>query len=205
MIGIVVIAGSAGGLRPLQRIVAALPLPCTAAVFVVMHIGPHSSFLSHLLSYSGQLAASFAEVTPIEVGHIYVAPPDRHMHLAASRIRLSQGPKIHHARPAADPLFVSAAEAYGKQVLGIVLSGGDGDGAAYHGWVITPTARGCHVLNEETQQGSFFLDMVGRKNPGLLHRYHQDWVETLARAAEEDHHVGGIIIPAPPPVGLDTE
>ena len=41
----------------------------------------------------------------------------------------------------------------------------DGDetgSSAYHGWVITPTADGCHVLTEETQQGSWFLEELGR-------------------------------------------
>src|ERR1700678_1643797 len=56
--------------------------------------------------------------------------------------------------------------------------------SAYHGWVISPTETGCHVLSEETQQGSFFLEELGRKNPGALYRYHQEWVESLARAAE---------------------
>ena len=56
---------------------------------------------------------------------------------------------------------------------------------AYHGWVITPTEEGCHLLTEETQQGEFFLRELGHKNPGALYRYHQEWVERLARAAEE--------------------
>lgn len=66
----------------------------------------------------------------------------------------------------------------------------DGDvtgSAAYHGWVITPTAGGCHVLTKETQQGPFFVEMIGQKDPGLLYRYHHEWVETRARAAEEAH------------------
>jgi hypothetical protein len=65
----------------------------------------------------------------------------------------------------------------------------DGDetgSSAYHGWVITPTENGCHVLSEETQQGPFFLEELGRKNPGALYRYHQEWVESLARAAEAE-------------------
>lgn len=65
----------------------------------------------------------------------------------------------------------------------------DGDetgSSAYHGWVITPTESGCHVLSEETQQGPFFLEALGRKHPGGLYRYHQEWVEALARAAEEN-------------------
>ncbi|WP_406149663.1 SRPBCC domain-containing protein [Streptomyces sp. NBC_01012] len=64
---------------------------------------------------------------------------------------------------------------------------GDATGSsAYHGWVITPTAEGCHVLTEETQQGPFFIEELGRKNPGALYRYHQDWVERLARTAETE-------------------
>jgi two-component system chemotaxis response regulator CheB len=128
---IVVIAASAGGLGPLQCIVGALPVPCSAAVFVVMHIGHHQSTLPDLLGGSGQHPASFAQHGGlIEAGHIYVAPPDHHMLVWPHHISLSQGPKVHHARPAADPLFISAAKVYGPRVMGIVLSGGDGDGAA---------------------------------------------------------------------------
>jgi uncharacterized protein YndB with AHSA1/START domain len=63
---------------------------------------------------------------------------------------------------------------------------GDKTGSsAFHGWVITPTDTGCHVLTEETQQGPWFLNQLGHKHPGGLYSYHQDWVEALASAAEE--------------------
>lgn len=131
MEGIVVIGGSTGGLDPLRQIIAALPVDCTAAMFVVMHIGSHPGTLPRVLTESGHHPAIFAsDNSIIEAGNIYVAPPDHHMYLEMSRIRLSQGPKIHHTRPAVDPLFISAAEVYGQCVLGIVLSGNDGDGAA---------------------------------------------------------------------------
>jgi hypothetical protein len=64
------------------------------------------------------------------------------------------------------------------------VEGDETGSSAFHGWVITPTAEGCHVLTEETQQGPWFLDLVGHKYPGALYSYHQDWVEALARAAE---------------------
>jgi uncharacterized protein YndB with AHSA1/START domain len=64
------------------------------------------------------------------------------------------------------------------------VEGDETGSSAYHGWVITPTDSGCDVLSEETQQGPFFLEEIGRKHPGALYRYHQEWVECLARAAE---------------------
>jgi uncharacterized protein YndB with AHSA1/START domain len=64
-----------------------------------------------------------------------------------------------------------------------LVDGDETGSSAYHGWVITPTEGGCHLLTEETQQGPFFLEELGRKHPGGLYQYHQDWVETLARAA----------------------
>jgi uncharacterized protein YndB with AHSA1/START domain len=46
-----------------------------------------------------------------------------------------------------------------------VVDGDETGSSAYHGWVITPTDTGCHVLTEETQQGPFFLEEIGRKHP----------------------------------------
>ncbi len=128
---IVVIAASAGGLDPLKRIVSALPQPCTASIFIVWHIGANRSLLPEILNRIGRLPVIQPhDGAVIEDGHVYVAPPDHHMTLEKGRIRLARGPKVNHARPAADPLFISAAEAYRERVVGIVLSGGDGDGAA---------------------------------------------------------------------------
>jgi two-component system chemotaxis response regulator CheB len=130
MPSIVVIAASAGGLSPLRQIISSLPVPCGASIFIVVHIGSNRSYLPNLLGRP-ELPASFGrEKQPIEDGHIYVAPPDHHMMLELGFMRLNRGPKVNHTRPAADPLFQSAAEAYGSRVVGIVLSGGDGDGAA---------------------------------------------------------------------------
>ena len=130
MNGIVVIAASEGGRDPLFRIIAALPAPCTAAIFVVMHIGTHPSILPELLAETGKNPALFPRNGMlIEAGHIYVAPPDHHMLVEAASIQLTRSPKVHYTRPAADPTFISAAIAHGSRVIGIVLSGGDGDGA----------------------------------------------------------------------------
>jgi len=127
---IVVIAASAGGLELLRAIIAALPVPCAASVFIVWHIGAHPSILPSILQYSSAAPVVFAEDGAVILpGHVYVAPPDRHVLLRVTSMSLSDGPKVHFARPAADPMFISAAKTHGKRVIGIVLSGGDGDGA----------------------------------------------------------------------------
>ncbi|GJE43143.1 chemotaxis protein CheB [Methylobacterium soli] len=127
---IIVIAASAGSLDPLKQIVSALPVPCSASVFIVPHVGGNQNILPALLAEMTALSVVFAEDdTPVEVGHIYVAPPGYHMRLEAERIRLDQGQKVNHTRPAADPLFLSAAETYHERVVGIVLSGYGEDGA----------------------------------------------------------------------------
>ena len=73
----------------------------------------------------------------------------------------------------------------GRRLSWATTVDGDTTGStAFHGWVITPTDKGCHVLSEETQQGPWFLEQLGRKHPGCLYGYHQDWIEALACAAE---------------------
>lgn len=130
MNAIVVIGGSAGGLDPLRKIIAELTADSRASIFIVVHIGANRSVLPDLLARAGALPAVFGKNGAlIEQGRIYVAPPDHHMLLERRHIRLNQDAKIHFTRPAVDPLFRSAAKAFGDRVVGIILSGGDGDGA----------------------------------------------------------------------------
>lgn len=83
-------------------------------------------------------------------------------------------------------LTVTECETGRRLAWATTVDGDETGSTAYHGWVITPTSDGCHVLTEETQQGAFFLEELGRKHPGALYRYHQEWVEGLARAAEAE-------------------
>jgi uncharacterized protein YndB with AHSA1/START domain len=83
-------------------------------------------------------------------------------------------------------LIVTEYEPHRRLSWSTVVDGDKTGSSAYHGWVITDTEHGCHVLSEETQQGPFFLEEIGRKHPGALYGYHQEWVESLARRAEAE-------------------
>ncbi len=129
---IVVIGASAGGVEALTTLVAHLPHDLPAALFVVVHISSEApSSLAQILSRAGALPARTAQdKAPIEHGHIYVAPPDRHLLLTAEDVRVVSGPRENRHRPAIDPLFRSAALSFGRRVVGIVLSGALNDGTA---------------------------------------------------------------------------
>lgn len=128
---IVTIGASAGGVDAIRSLAAALPGDFAAAVLFVLHIGAHKSSLPWLLNQTGPLPACHPnDGDPIEAGHIYVAPPDHHLLVEPGRIRLTRGPRENWARPAVDPLFRSAARAYGAGVIGVILTGGLNDGTA---------------------------------------------------------------------------
>jgi len=128
---IVVIGASAGGVDAIRFLTAALPADLAAAVFVVLHIGVNKSELPWLLNQTGSLPACHpGDGDPIQAGHIYVVPPDHHLLVEPGCMRLTRGPRENWARPAVDPLFRSAARAYGSGVIGVVLTGGLNDGTA---------------------------------------------------------------------------
>lgn len=67
---------------------------------------------------------------PLEQGPVYTAVPDRHLLLVDGNMRLGEGPRENVTRPAIDPLFRSAALAYGPRTVGVLLSGMLNDGAS---------------------------------------------------------------------------
>jgi two-component system, chemotaxis family, protein-glutamate methylesterase/glutaminase len=130
---IVVIGASAGGIDPLSMIARNLPAGLPASVFVVVHTSPQSpGYLADILDRTGPLPAKYpSDGESFVPGTIYVAPPDHHMLLDLDqRVQIIRGPRENRARPAIDPLFRSAALAFGSRVVGVILSGGLDDGTA---------------------------------------------------------------------------
>ena len=136
---IIVVGASAGGVEVLVQLVSALPLDLPAAVFVVLHIPAQTpSVLPNILNRvikKRQADALLQAVHPddgdqIKPGNIYLAPPNQHLLVKQGYIRLARGPRENNHRPAIDPLFRTAARAYGQRVIGVVLSGTLDDGTA---------------------------------------------------------------------------
>lgn len=129
---IIVIGASAGGVDAIKALVAGLPPDLDAAIFIVWHMAPEvKGVLPQVLNREKTIMASNAvDGEPVVFNRIYVAPPDRHLLIEKGRVRVTRGPKENRFRPAVDPLFRSAANAYGPRVIGVVLSGALDDGTA---------------------------------------------------------------------------
>ena len=150
---VVVVGASAGGFHPLQTLFTDLPADFGAAVAVVLHRSP--SFVPELTQVVGH-----SKLTPIEPedgrafepGFVFIAPRDQHMTVADGNVQLDRGPKQHHARPAIDPLFRSAAESYGDRVIGVLLSGALSDGVS---GLLAIKARGGMCVIQDPHEASF--------------------------------------------------
>ncbi|HVS01845.1 MAG TPA: chemotaxis protein CheB [Thermoanaerobaculia bacterium] len=129
---LVVMGASLGGLDALGEIFSGLPASFPAAVAVVQHRRADSS---------ASLAALFAARTPLPVheaedrepilpGTVYLAPPNYHLLVERGELSLSLDPPVLHARPSIDVLFESAADAYERRLVAVLLTGASRDGAA---------------------------------------------------------------------------
>jgi uncharacterized protein YndB with AHSA1/START domain len=114
-------------------------------------------------------------------------PPEDQVKILSGEAELTLGTRFSRVTVGFSMrLTVTEFEPLRRLAWATTVDGDETGSSAYHGWVITPTKDGCHLLTEETQQGEWFVDLLGYKHPGALYRYHQDWVEMLARAAEAE-------------------
>jgi len=129
---VIVIGASAGGVEALIQLFSSLPAGLPVRIAVVIHRSALYSL--HLMQVLGRRSTMpVREPEPYETmipGTIYLAPRDHHMVMNGQHIDLNRGPKEHFTRPAVDPLFTSAAAAYGSRVIGVLLTGAGDDGVA---------------------------------------------------------------------------
>ena len=130
---LIVIGTSWGGLEALQRLLENLPDELEVPIAIAQHRGPDSPDrgLERILQRgSPRSIREVDDKEPIERSRIYLAPPDYHLLVERGSFALSTDERVQYARPSIDVLFESAADAYGEDVVGIVLTGANEDGAA---------------------------------------------------------------------------
>src|SRR3954471_13714118 len=130
---LVVIGASWGGLDALSVVLGALPARFDAPVAIVHHRSALSGDdgLAATIDRSSALPVVEAEDKAVlEPGTAYLAPADYHLLVERpGQLALSVDDRVNQARPSIDVLFESAAEAYGADVIGVLLTGANQDGA----------------------------------------------------------------------------
>ena len=152
---LVVAAASAGGLTALGVMLAELPADFPLPLAIVQHLDPnHPSLIADILRRRTALRVKQAQQDDLlEAGVVYVAPPAVHMLVGPfHRIVLSASAPLHHLRPSADRLFVSAAEQCGP-VIGVILTGTGTDGAAGASAI---RAHGGLIMAQDQGSSAFF-------------------------------------------------
>ena len=128
---LVVIGASAGGIEALSKVLQGLPRSFPAAVVVVQHRLPNKeSILATILGRQTILPVVEArDGEALEAGTVYIARPDQHLTVTSSgRFAYHDGQRIRHVLSSANPLFASAANTFGAQAIGVVLTGSGADG-----------------------------------------------------------------------------
>ena len=133
---VLAIAASTGGPNALSAVISALPGDFPLPVLVTQHMPAiFTTMFAQRLAREGRLPCSEAvDNEALLPGRVYVAPGDHHLTVRLAGVtrvptaQITHDPPEHHCRPAADPMFRSAAKAFGSGVLAVVLTGMGEDG-----------------------------------------------------------------------------
>ena len=127
-----VIGVSAGGLKALEKVLTKLSADFSLGVMVVQHTTADSDdFLArHLDRLCRVTVIQAEEKAAVKPGVVHLAPPNYHLLVELDlSLSLSVDAPVNFARPSIDVLFESAAEAYGKHLVGVILTGSNSDGS----------------------------------------------------------------------------
>jgi two-component system, chemotaxis family, protein-glutamate methylesterase/glutaminase len=151
---VLLIGASTGGPQALTGLLGGLGTAYDRVpVLITQHMPPTFTTIlaEHLARASGRPAREGSDGEPIQPGRIYIAPGGRHMLVnrrdGQATIALDDGPQINFCKPAVDPLFASAARAFGGAVLAVVLTGMGSDGTRGAG--VIAAAGGSVIAQDE--------------------------------------------------------
>ncbi|MCC5635545.1 PAS domain-containing protein [Nostoc sp. CHAB 5844] len=128
---IVGIGASAGGLEAFTQLLSHLPTDTGMGFVLIQHLSPdQKSLLAEILSQRTQMPVLQAQnEMVVEPNHVYVIPPNAMMTISGGKLQLSPRQKFRGHVMSVDTFFFSLAEERGSKAIGVVLSGGDADGA----------------------------------------------------------------------------
>lgn len=128
---IVVIGASAGGINAVKQILSAMPKNFPAPIIIAQHMNSFMNmfFLDYLNSYTQLKVKEVQHMELLMPGRVYYIPPNYHALYENYRIVLNADAKVNYSRPSIDVLFESVAFEERENVIGVILTGANSDGA----------------------------------------------------------------------------
>ena len=165
-----VIAASTGGPRALAEVIPMLPASLDAVVIVVQHMprGFTAGLADRLDTLSVLEVSEVVDGELLRPGHVYIAPGGTHCTVVAThegpRAALHDGAPVWGVKPAADPLFASAAAVFGAHCVGVVLTGRGRDGSA--GLAAVRAAGGGAVVQDRDSSIIYGMPLAALETAG---------------------------------------
>jgi len=167
---VVAIVASAGGLKAISALLAALPRDFPAPILIVQHLSARQpSLMAEILTRRTALSVTQAvDGEKLRPAHVYLAPPDKHLIVTPQQtLSLTLTEKVHHVRPSGDVLFESVAACFGRGAVAVILTGGDGDGAT--GLRAVKDAGGLTIAQDEASSELFSMPRTAIATGGVDH------------------------------------
>lgn len=151
----IVIGSSTGGPQVLTELFTNMAHPLPAPIFIAQHMpAPFTAALARRLSaQTGHNVIEAKDGDPIVKGNVYVGPGGMHLRVRAGSVAVCPDAGESRYQPSVSVLASSAFGVYGKDMLGIMLTGLGRDGAedfaalkAAGGWTIAQDSASCAVF-----------------------------------------------------------
>jgi two-component system, chemotaxis family, protein-glutamate methylesterase/glutaminase len=155
---VIVIGGSAGAMTALVELLPGFPADFPVPLVIAVHLHPRqdNAHIERLASHCALRVKEADEKESIQAGIVYLAPPNYHLLIENDRtFSLSIDERVNYARPAIDVLFETAAQVYGPQTIGVVLTGANSDGA--NGLQLIKERGGLAIVQEPKTAESTFM------------------------------------------------
>jgi two-component system chemotaxis response regulator CheB len=163
----IVMGCSAGGLTALQTVLPHLDPRLGVPVVVCCHTGSADvSLLVELLARHASLpVVEASERGPVDPGVIHIAPSGYHLMVESDfHFSLSVDAKVAYARPSIDVLFETAADAWGENLVAVLMTGANSDGA--QGLVAVRRAGGFAVVQDPRTAEADVMPLAGLETAG---------------------------------------
>ncbi|MFC3157375.1 two-component system, chemotaxis family, response regulator CheB [Chryseobacterium arachidis] len=135
---LIVIGGSAGSLQVILEMIKNLNEELNFAILLVVHRKAHTTNILQTLlqQFSSMEVIEIEDKTEMQANKLYITPADYHLLFENKKMMsLDSSEKMNYSRPSIDVTFRSAAEIYGENMIGILLSGANADGVEGLGYI----------------------------------------------------------------------